>query len=72
MSDMFEGFDLDGRESFGVVWCPFRVYLIPQGSGCLCSATGLERCRVRSDSRGLWCRCWRPDGSFSHMQGVLF
>lgn len=47
----------------GVCNCPFRV-----GYGsAVCKLDG-QPCKIFSDSSGIWCRGWLPNGKPSEMQ----
>lgn len=70
---MFEGLSLCGRNKFGVVWCPWAVSKLPQGSGRLCSRAGLAPCSVQFGASGhLSCRFWSESGSALPVQESLF
>jgi hypothetical protein len=70
---IFEGLSLCGRNSFGVVWCPWAVSRLPQGSGRLCSRAGLSPCRVFLGPSGIpCCAFWSESGVPAPVQVGLF
>ena len=71
--DMFEGLSLCDRNKFGVVWCPWAVSKLPQGSGRLCSRAGLSPCVISFGPSGfLRCQFWSESGVPVPAQERLF